>query len=85
MLKVHDGRKTNEIRLHEVEQGGFFIWETYVCRRINEMGSFDGTLALDDPDDLPIMLMTTGELYALSRDRWVEPIPDKQMYLEIED
>lgn len=76
MLKIHDGRDKNEIRLCDLEWGKFFIWNDLVFRKIE---------LTEHVDDDVAMLMTTGELKIINKNNWVEPIPDKQIYLEIED
>ena len=81
MLKVHDGRDKNEIRLCDLEDGKFFIWNDCIFRRTN----LDGLHITDDDEKVFAMLMTTGEITKISRENWVEPIPDRQIYLEIED
>lgn len=81
MLKIHDGRDRNEIRLCDLEWGKFFIWNDLVFRKI-ELTEHIGGIS---EDEHLAMLMTTGELVAIDKSNWVEPIPDRQIYLEIED
>lgn len=81
MLKIHDGRDKNEIRLCDLEWGKFFIWNDLVFRKIELTGHISGI----SEDEHLVMLMTTGEITRISRENWVEPIPDRQIYLEIED
>lgn len=85
MLKIHDGRKTNEIRLYELECGKFFVWKDLVFRRINFTKLSEGIVTSNDEDGIMAMLMTTGEITYIDRNEWIEPIPDRQIYLEIED
>lgn len=82
MLKIHDGRDKNEIRLCDLEWGKFFIWNDLVFRKIELTEHVDGLI--DEEDNLA-MLMTTGELKTIDKSNWVEPLPDRQIYLEIED
>lgn len=82
MLKVNDGRTTNERRLSSLECGDFFVWNDLLFRLIGYIGE---EWANTHDDNYAVMLMTTGEITDIERDAWVEPIPDKQMHLTIED
>lgn len=82
MLKVNDRRTTNERRLESLETGDFFVWNDFVFRLI---GWINEEWANKYDDAYAAMLMTTGEITQLHRDTWVEPIPDKQIHLTIED
>lgn len=85
MLNIRDGRKTDEKMLYDIEGGKFFMWEDCICRRVNITKLFEGAIVPDDDEDIVAMLMATGELFTIRRNSWVIPIPDKQIYLQIED
>lgn len=82
MLNVNDDRTINERRLSSLDDGEFFVWNDIVCRLI---GYINNEWANKYNDAYAVMLMPTGEITDLDRDAWVEPIPDKQLHLTIED
>lgn len=82
MLNVNDGRTTNERRLSSLDDGEFFVWNDLLFRLIGYIGE---EWANTHDDAYAVMLMTTGEITDIDRDAWVEPIPDKQIHLTIED
>lgn len=79
MLKIHDGRDNNECRLEEIWIDGFFIYKDVVCRRI------DCSHVELRGEGIPYIEMPSAVVGLFPRDIWVEPIPEKQIYLEIED
>lgn len=72
-MKIYDDRYNNDKKLCEIELGGYFVFESpirhFVGRRI------ESDLSIDVFDDeLPVMVMETGEVVGIDRDRLVEPI-----------
>lgn len=82
MLKVNDDRTTYERRLKDLDDGEFFVWNDLVMRVVGWLGN---DWSNEHEDEIAVMVMTTGELMGIDRNAWVEPIPDRQIHLTIED
>lgn len=84
MISITDTRQNDNIKeLKDLWPGNFFYYEDNLYRRI------DFTLAYKieplDADGIFVMLMDSGEVFALHRELEVEYIPDEQIEIIIED
>ena len=79
MINIHDNRKTNEVRLSQIELDGYFMFGHVLCRRIWFKDN-DGLI-----EGVPFIEIPTGKVSGMDRMIWVEPIRDEQICLSIED
>ena len=86
MLKINDIRSDNSKQLKDIELDGFFYYKDILCRRVHTAGGAAiSVLTTNGEDDIAAMLMTTGEVIGIDRYSWVEPIRDKQIFVEVCD
>lgn len=84
MIKVHDNRIENEVKLHKVGAGEFFVADGELYRRCWwDINTFNKIIY--EEDSLVCVRMTDGELVGLRYDQWVQPIADRQIELSVED
>ena len=83
MIKINDIRSDNTQKLHKIDLGGYFFFDDMFCRRIYT--DLDIRIPNAEEDGLAVIVVATGELIFLNREAWVEPISDRQVFLEIGD
>lgn len=83
MIKINDIRDDDAKQLKDIELGGFFYYDDVLYRRI--FTEVDFRCNELDVNALFAMVIATGELVTIDRLTWVEPIADKQVFLEISD
>ena len=76
MLTITDERDDNEIRLHEVEVSGLFIWNEILFRRLDLTS---GITISYDGDNIPVVLQRTGAVTLIDRNAWVIPCECEMM------
>ena len=84
MIKINDIREDNTKKLHKIELGGYFFFDDMLCRRTYTDLDIKIHNATEE-DGLPVIVVATGEIIVLNREAWVEPISDRQVFLEISD
>jgi len=80
MIKVHDNRRTNDIKLLYIDINGFFLYDEVLCRRLATSNDFKIVV-----EGVPYMEMPSGKVDLMDKDTWVTPIRDEQIDLCIED
>ena len=83
MIKINDIREDNTQKLHKIELGGYFFFDDMLCRRIYT--DLDMRCAELGDDEILVMGMATGKVVGADRLTWVQPISDRQVFLEISD
>ena len=86
MIKVNDIRSDNEKKLKDIEPNGFFFYDDVLCRRITHCSEITMSWTLESGcDKIPVVEVAVGKIILIDRNNWVEPIADRQVFLEISD
>ena len=80
MIKVRDNRKTNDVRVGNIDINGYFMYDDVLCRRVSLCDAFHYT-----EDGIPFIEVPCGRVALIDRDAWVTPLRDEQIDLCIED
>lgn len=72
-MVIKDDRHQNIKKLHEIELGEYFIYDTPINYFVGRRVASDLLIDVFE-DELPVMIMRTGEVVGLVRDKMVEPI-----------
>lgn len=83
MIKIQDIRSDNSKQLKDIEPNGFFYEDDVLYRRIYT--DLDMRCKELGDDEILVMGMATGKVVGADRLTWVEPIADRQVFLEISD
>ena len=84
MIKISDIRSDNTKMLKDIEPNGFFYYDDILCRRLTYATEVI-KLHTEWSDSILVVEMATGDIKLISRETWVEPITDRQVFLEISD
>lgn len=84
MIKINDIRSDNTKQLKDIEYGGYFYYDDVLYRRLSFAPEII-RIPSEFSDELVIVEVATGDIKLLNRLTWVEPISDKQVFLEISD
>lgn len=74
-MNVIDDRETNNINLCNVKPGGAFMWREFICIRMDIPSElFKAVASAIGADEIPIMIITSGQVVVIDRLTFVEPI-----------
>ena len=84
MIKISDIRSDNTKMLKDIEPNGFFYFDDILYRRLTYSPELI-KVHTEWSDSILAAEMATGDIILISRETWVEPIADRQVFLEISD
>lgn len=80
MIQICDNRRSEEVKLKDVDINGFFLYDGVLCRRVelcNAMHYME--------EGIPYEEVRYGRIDLFNRETWVTPIRDEQITVLIED